>query len=167
MVSPFEAALLGFVALGPVSRYGVMKLIRSQSLYWSGSPGAVYSALGRLEEKGLIGEVGSNDPKLYEMTELGFEAALEFLKTPVPAEKLVLDPGLIRMKLRGLQDFSPTDRTDFYVQQLDEYSKAVLLVMEKQGTSGKKINQELSALAVAQLRLEADFIRRLLAQELG
>ena len=89
MISPFEATLLGVVAPQPVSRYEVMKAIQSQSLYWSGTPGAVYSALVRLKETDLIEEVGLTDPKLYRITELG-KKAYSFLTIPVSPDKLIL-----------------------------------------------------------------------------
>ena len=167
MMSPFEATLLGIIASKPMSRYEIMKAIQSQSLYWSGSPGAVYSALGRMLEKGLVQELESTNPKVYEITALGMKEGYNFLITPAPAAKLILDPSLVRMKLRGLQEFTEADRIGFYHAQLEEYSKAEKLVVEKQlGYVGKKISQDLSELALEHLRLEANLIKTLLAEEL-
>ncbi|HHT91865.1 MAG: PadR family transcriptional regulator [Bacillota bacterium] len=165
MISPFEATLLGVVAPQPVSRYEVMKAIQSQSLYWSGTPGAVYSALVRLKETDLIEEVGLTDPKLYRITELG-KKAYSFLTIPVSPDKLILDPSVVRMKIRGLQNFSAQERITFYFRQVTEYSGAFVLVIEKRGASGNAMDQELSNLVVGQLRLEVDLMKRRLAKEL-
>ena len=168
MITPFEATLLGIVAHKPISRYGVMKAIQQQSLYWAGSPGAVYSALGRMLEKGLIEVVENTDPKIYKITDLGLEVGHSYLKTPVPASKLILDPSLIRIKLRGIHDLPASDRIRFYEAQLEEYRQAKQLVHDKQlGFSGTEIVRELSTLALRQLGLEADFILKLLDRVRG
>lgn len=167
MISPFEATLIGILEYQPATRYEVMKAIQSQSLYWAGSPGAVYSALGRMLRKGLLEEVVSTDPKAYKITALGIEVGHDFLITPAPAAKLVLDPSLVRMKLRGLQEFSAADRIGFYQMQLEEYSKAEQLVTDRQmGYAGRKIGRDLSELALEQLELEENLIRKLLAEEI-
>lgn len=168
MLSPFEATLIGILAQGPASRYDVMKLIQKQSLYWAGSSGAVYSAIERLEDKGMLQVQPATHPPIYEVTEKGFTAGYEFLRTVVPAEKLVLDPALVRLRIRGLQSFSPNDRITYYKAQLSEYAKAKQSVREREkGFTGNRVLRRLSNLAISQLELEEDFIQTLLDEELA
>ncbi len=165
MISSFEATLIGILEYQPITRYEVMKAIQSQSLYWAGSPGAVYSALGRLSKKGMIREIEDTKPKIYEVTPLGLQKGIEFLNTPVSAAKLVLTPDLIRMKLLGLQKRSEAERVTFYRAQLEEYAKADDLLRSKSVASMRiKIGKGLTELAAAQLRLEAEFIEALLSE---
>ena len=167
VISPFEATLLGILAEGPASRYEVMKLIQTQSLYWAGSAGAVYSAIDRLFRKGMLQIKESTEPRLFEITALGLEKGYEFLKSVVPAEKLVLDPCLVRLRVRGLDGFSSSDRVEYYRAQLGEYVKAKKLVNAKEkGFTGKDIVKRLSDVAIAQLNLEEVLLKELLNEEL-
>ncbi|NMB00711.1 MAG: PadR family transcriptional regulator [Firmicutes bacterium] len=168
MISPFEATLLGVLYSRPGSRYDVMKVIQNQSLYWAGSPGAVYSALARLADKGMVEKVELGEPTIYRTTHSGFGAFQGFVRTPVQAEKLVMEPALLRLKLRGLVFLSPEDRVEFYQAQLQELENAVEMVEMRRGLNSKlQISQDLSDLAIAQLALESDLIKKLLAQDLG
>lgn len=164
MLSPFEATLIGILADAPASRYDVMKVIQSQSLYWAGSPGAVYSALDRLVNRGMIQEVEGSDPKQYKVTAIGFQSGYQFLTTPVPAAKLIVDQSLVRLKLRGIKEFSPPDQVEFFQRQLEEYPKAVKMIQEKRGGRFERpICRDLVELAIAQLTLEENLIKKLLA----
>lgn len=69
-------------------------------------------------EKGILREVESTEPRIHEVTPFGLELGFKTLKTPVPAAKLVLDPSLVRLRIRGLQEFSVADRIEFYQTQL-------------------------------------------------
>ena len=48
-------ALLGLIEQKPASGYDLRKIFSSTSMkYYSDSPGAIYPALGRLEQQGLL-----------------------------------------------------------------------------------------------------------------
>ena len=144
-----------------------MKMIQNQSLYWAGSPGAVYSALARLVDKKLIERLDGEEPSIYKTTAAGRRALLAYAGIPVPARKLIVDPSLVRAKLRILYEFSAADRLVFYERQLVEYPKAKQLVLDKRtGNLGRPISQELSDLALTQLEMEHQFILGLKKQEL-
>ena len=72
-----EYALLGLLHQQPQSGYDLRKILETTALgNYSGSPGAIYPALGRLEKHGLIeGEVDSSKEmrprKVFRPTEAG------------------------------------------------------------------------------------------------
>jgi DNA-binding PadR family transcriptional regulator len=72
-----EYALLGLVQQHPQSGYDLRKVFETTALgSYSGSPGAIYPALRRLERKGLVeGEVDSTKAlrpkKVFHVTEAG------------------------------------------------------------------------------------------------
>lgn len=167
MLSAFEATILGFLSVKPGSRYELMRAVQNQSLYWAGSPGAVYSALERLEKKGMIEELETTGTKKFAATDLGHRSLKTFASEPVNAVKLVLDPVLLRIKLRISVVLASTERIEVYRRQLAEFPKAEKIIQTRRlGNIGRKISQDISDLAIAQLELEADLIRNLINEEL-
>ena len=166
MISGFEASILMFIGAGSWSRYDIMKGIQNQSIYWAGSPGAVYSAIARLEEKGFLKGTTATELKSFEITPTGLKTLSNFLLAPIPASKLLLDPVLLRVKLRGLADFELVAKDAFYRAQLSELEKAIAMAKEKHGCDAEKsIARDISNLVVAQLQLEHDLVRRLLIKD--
>lgn len=168
MISAFEASLLGYISSRPSSRYDIMKGIQHQIVYWAGSPGAVYSAIGRLETKGMLQEVEGAGTKIFEITPYGYTTLKDFLTSPVSASKLLLDPVMLRVKLRGLAHLGAADRIAFYQIQKKEITKAKNRVgARRTGVFGMAITETLSDLIIAQLGLEEDLINQLLADDLA
>lgn len=162
MITAFEATILGFLTNRQSSRYEIMKAFQTTSFYWSGSPGAVYSAIGRLEQRELLRYVDSEHTKTYEITDLGKKKLQEFLKVPVPATKLLVDPTLLRIKLRGLEHLSTQDGISFCEAQLIELISAKDIVIEKrQLHPHSRISLRLADLALAQLDLEWKLVKEL------
>lgn len=163
MISPFEASLLGYITSRPSSRYDIMKGVQNQIIYWAGSPGAVYSAIERLEKKGMLEEMDSLNIKTYQITENGAKILAEFLLEPIVASKLLLDPVQLRVKLRGANHLELDRQHIYYKQQKKEVKKAINMVKEKRdGNFGQKITQELSDLVIGQLELEANLLSQLI-----
>lgn len=166
MISPFEASILGFFRQGSFSSYDLVKLFRDNSFYWSGSPGAVYSAVRRLEEAGLIYVRSHEKAKLYGVTSAGEEALRAFCKVPVPSQQVIVDPIALRVKLRGSIYLERDERVAFYEKQLQELEAAVHIIKSKQvGLASDSMSFQLAELAVEQLGLERRFIRNLIAAE--
>lgn len=167
MISAFEATILGFLAGRPCSRYEIMKAFQTTSIYWSGSPGAVYAAITRLEKQGLLQEVDSIGTITFEVTTSGLKALQAFLNVPVPSGKLFLDPVSLRIKIRGLGHLSVTERVHFCQAQLVEINEAKRVITERQQASlQSKINQRLAKLALDQLSLEHELLSTLLIEGL-
>lgn len=162
MISAFEATILGFVSGKPSSRYDLMKAFQNNSMYWSGSPGAVYGAIARLEEKSMLQEMDVTGTKTFEVTDLGLAALRKFMKVPVPAAKLFLDPALLRIKLRGLDHLSDEECRSFLRDQLHELKEAKQVISERrERIIQSEISQDLADLALVQLTLEEELIQKI------
>lgn len=79
-------AALGMLSFGPKSAYEISQSIqRSTKHFWAESDGQLYPNLKKLAEEGLITvrqdeASGQPNKKVYEMTEAGHEALIEWLK---------------------------------------------------------------------------------------
>ena len=98
-LTDFEQVLLGIIASGPCSGYGLKKVFSSSpASVYQPSPGALYPALRRLEGRGLLHaekkvSSGHRELRLYQVTEAGLGAHLEWLQQPVAAETVAADLG--------------------------------------------------------------------------
>ena len=88
-----EYALLGLLCRQPMTGYDIKKTIdKSLRLFWSGSYGSIYPALGSLAEKGLIraSDVSTNDrtKTAYAVTDEGRACVREWLAQPAQREQV-------------------------------------------------------------------------------
>ena len=108
-LSPLEGALLGLLGQAPRSGYDLRKAFAETPLRtFSDSPGAVYPALARLEDRGLLGLVASEKAsprrrRALRLTRRGRAALLAWLRRPVRREDLVTgaDPAILRFAFLG------------------------------------------------------------------
>src|SRR4029077_10175770 len=106
-LTDFEQVLLGVIASEPRSGDGLKKMFNSSpASVYQPSPGALYPALRRLEERGLLHaekqvSSGRRALRLYQVTEAGLAAYLEWLRKPVVPETVRADLG------QHLMRFSP------------------------------------------------------------
>lgn len=137
-LTTLEYALLGLVAMAPMSGYDVRRLFATTPLaHFSSSPGAIYPALRRLEKRGLLKAAldrttETRPRRVYSLTPAG-EAALEaWLRQPVTREELVRGEGapILRFSLAGqrlprreLLAYLETYRRalEAYVEELEGY----------------------------------------------
>jgi DNA-binding PadR family transcriptional regulator len=102
--SPLTLAVMGMLFQWPQSGYDLMKQFESTSIgNCSSSPGAVYPALKRLEEAGLIaGEVENEDTlrprQVYHVTDAGKEALRECLADPVTRYDVTRNQGMVILR---------------------------------------------------------------------
>jgi len=89
-VTELEYCVLGIVwEGGPLTAYEVAKpFAESPSSYWSGSAGAIYPLVRRLEEKGFLrgksAQWNSRRKRVLTITEQGLAALREWLAPPFP-----------------------------------------------------------------------------------
>jgi DNA-binding PadR family transcriptional regulator len=107
------AALAEFAKRGPTTSYAVTRTFReSPSEFWSGSAGAVYPMVRRLEKRGLLqsesAEQGRRERKDYSITPLGRAALEHWLLDGERAAGLGFDP--LRTRLIYLDLVSPAQR---------------------------------------------------------
>jgi DNA-binding PadR family transcriptional regulator len=118
-LSELEAVVLGLVwAQGPCTAYSVRLTVkRSLSTQWSGSAGAVYPAVVRLEDRGLIRSravlTGRRRSMELEITRSGIGALRTWIGPPIAeiAAGIPVDP--LRTRLRFLEVLPPAKRAAF------------------------------------------------------
>ncbi|HEY2662937.1 MAG TPA: PadR family transcriptional regulator [Candidatus Binataceae bacterium] len=128
-------ALLGLLQQKPSSGYDLVKTFSRNPIgRFSSSPGAIYPALRRLEERQLIiGRIdsgsGMRQRKTFRPTAAGRSALKMWLKRPIKREDVVR--GMEELLLRfALMDGVLTDaQTLRFLEALDEQLRAYLAVL--------------------------------------
>jgi DNA-binding PadR family transcriptional regulator len=150
-ISLLGYALMGWLSTKPSSGYDLRKIFALTPLRtFSDSPGAIYPALRRLEERGLIrGHVedgaGLRRRKIYRLSAVGVSALKKWLSQPVTVEDVIrgmdelmlrfafMDPVLGRSASREF--LSALERElKSYVPTLRQYLKSE---QSKMPTSGR------------------------------
>jgi len=116
MVSELEHVVLGVVRLKqPCSAYAIrMVFAKSPSRHWSGSAGAIYPLVRRLEGRRFLKSTqrkgDRRKTRLYRLTLKGRNRLGAWLRPPLPdaAELMVLDP--VRVRLRFLETVEVRER---------------------------------------------------------
>ena len=144
-LTDFEQVLLGVIADEPRSGYGLKKLFNSSpASVYQPSPGALYPALRRLEERGLLHaekqvSSGRRALRLYQVTEAGLAVYLEWLRKPVVPETVGADLGQHLMRFSLMESYLERaeviafladlgDALDGFVRGMEQF------VVSRQGT---------------------------------
>jgi DNA-binding PadR family transcriptional regulator len=129
--SALSLAILGIISLEPVSGYDIRKVFLTTPMgHFSTSPGAIYPALKRLEESGLIKGCTEKKntlrpKKTYTLTDEGQKTLKEILSQPVTYEDVVwrLEEMVLRFAFIG--DVLGRKRSIQFLKelslQIDEY----------------------------------------------
>ena len=110
-LTDFEQVLLGVIASEPRSGYGLKKVFSSSpASVYQPSPGALYPALRRLEERGLLHadkqvSSGRRALRLYQLTDAGLAVFLEWLRTPVVPETVGAELGQHLMRFSLMEGY--------------------------------------------------------------
>jgi DNA-binding PadR family transcriptional regulator len=107
--SALSLAILGIISLEPVSGYDIRKVFQTTPMgHFSTSPGAIYPALKRLEESGLIrGNIEKRNilrpRRTYTLTEKGRKILKEILAQPLTQKDIVwrLEEMILRFAFIG------------------------------------------------------------------
>jgi PadR family transcriptional regulator, regulatory protein AphA len=105
-MSTLTYALLGILAEGPQTGYGLLKHFRGSLNYaWPASHSQIYPELARLQKQGLIRQTaeGARGAKTYEITEGGLAAVRTWLRETEPNRSVRSEP-LLRIFLLWLLD---------------------------------------------------------------
>jgi DNA-binding PadR family transcriptional regulator len=109
-LTDFEQVLLGVIAGGPRSGYGLKKMFdASPAGVYQPSPGALYPALRRLEDRGLLQaekkvSSGRRSQRLYHVTEAGRAVHVDWLRQPVVPDTVATDLGLHLMRFALMEN---------------------------------------------------------------
>lgn len=129
--SALSLAILGIISLEPVSGYDIRKIFRATPMgHFSASPGAIYPALKRLEQNGLInGHIEKKNtlrPKrTYSLTEKGCKTLEKILAQPVTREDIVWRLEEMMLRFAFIGDVLGRNQSlrflDELASQIDEY----------------------------------------------
>ncbi len=114
---------------GPCSTYQVRKsFLESPTPTWSGSAGAIYPAVRRLERAGLLrsrkADRDGRGTRLYRITTAGRRALEAWLTPPLPDDAVGISSDPVRTRVLFLEVLPPARRRKFLdgvERQLDEH----------------------------------------------
>ena len=128
-MSTLTYALLGILAEGPQTGYGLLKHFRGSLNYaWPASHSQIYPELARLLEQGLIRQAakGPRGSKTYEITDGGLAAVRSWLRDTEPNRSVRSEP-LLRIFLLWLLD---PGETAAYLRGELEHLRGLLAELE-------------------------------------
>ena len=139
-LSRLELTLLGLTSNGgPCTAYWLRcQFQKSPSSFFSGSAGAVYPAVERLEKGGLIAATtrrqGRRVSRRYTLTGTGTKALQEWLLPPLPQEDVTFTMDPVRTRVYYLDALSPEGRRRFVEEALAQArSRAAVVRVEVDG----------------------------------
>jgi DNA-binding PadR family transcriptional regulator len=130
-LSELEGCVLGYLwKHGPCTAYAVRKeMLESPSSHWSGSAGAIYPLLERLEDGGLVASRktsrGDRQHWLYELTKSGRDCLTEWLSPPLGRDLISVAPDPLRTRVYFLGALSPRQRARFLAQARENLERHI------------------------------------------
>ena len=118
--SELEGVVLGHLwKHGPSTPYSIRKeLLQAPSSHWSGSAGAIYPLLARLEERGIVRSRkamrGDREGWRYALTARGTHRFLEWLGPPLLGEVVSIAADPLRTRVHFLGALSRRKRETFF-----------------------------------------------------
>ncbi len=173
-LTELEGTVLGVVwAHHPCTPYQVRReFLDSPSPHWSGSSGAIYPLMVRLEAAGLVRSqphaTGSRKSRLYSVTPAGRAALIRWVGPPVTEEVVAVPPDPIRARVAFLTALPKARRRKFLEESAARIAEILALYEEgvAQGRVGGP-NFELMALgAIAMQKTRLEWIRGVLKTSL-
>ena len=126
-LTPFEHILLGLICTAPASGYDLKRIFAATPMgIYQPSSGTLYPALRRLEQKGLVkaqvpsgqGGQSARHRRVYEPTQAGRAAHLNWLRTPVEPGTVAHDLGLHLMRFVMMEHLLPPEEVITFLQDL-------------------------------------------------
>jgi len=126
-LTTLEYIILGLLSLTPQTGYGIISVMERAASRWSGSPGAIYPALKRLEGQGIISShiAASNDARprrLYRVLPPGEQMLDDWLRLPVTRAAILDERDLSLLKFTFAERRLTVEEV---LAWLDAYEKAV------------------------------------------
>ncbi len=141
-MTELEGTVLGVVwARQPCTPYQVRReFTESPSPHWSGSAGAIYPLMARLEEAGLVVSVahatGARPSRLYRVTPAGRRRLRRWVGPPVPAELVGAPPDPLRTRIAFMTVLPAAERLAFLKEIETRLVK--LLAVEEAGAAERR-----------------------------
>src|SRR5215472_679595 len=143
-LTPFEHVLLGLICTAPSSGYDLKRIFAATPMgIYQPSSGTLYPALRRLEQKGLVraqaqsgqGGQSARHRRVYEPTQTGRAAHLNWLRTPVEPATVSHDLGLHLMRFVMMEHLLPPEEVLTFLQSFAD-ALAALITQLKQYSGG-------------------------------
>lgn len=137
-VSRLGYALLGLLQQQPASGYELRKIFSATSMKtYSDSPGAIYPALQRLEEDGLIrGAIqqgaGLRRRRMFRLTKAGLSALTKWITRPVTVEELVWSEQEILLRFAFSEGVVGADGAHALLKSLEAALKTYLPALRQE-----------------------------------
>ncbi len=128
-ISLLGYALLGLIQQKPVSGYALRKQFTATPMgSFSDSPGAIYPALRRLEQQGLVLSTvedgsGLRRRRIYRISSSGTAALKEWFAQPVGRDDLVRRMGELMLRFAFLGESSEAEAAVRFLSSLHEQLK--------------------------------------------
>ncbi len=155
-LTSFEHILLGLICLAPSSGYDLKRIFAVTPMgIYQPSSGALYPALRRLELKGLVrvqapagaGAESARRRRVYEPTQAGQAAHMDWLRTPVEAATVSRDLGLHLMRFVMMEHLFTSEEVIEFLQSLADELAALVAQLE-QYAAGTDLGSRHPALAL-------------------
>lgn len=139
-LTPFEHILLGLICTAPASGYDLKRIFATTPMgIYQPSSGTLYPALRRLEQKGLVkaqaasgqGDQSARHRRVYEPTQTGRAAHLNWLRTPVEPVTVSHDLGLHLMRFVMMEHLLAPEEVITFLQDLADTLAALTAQLEQ------------------------------------
>jgi len=146
-LSRMEYSVLGQIANGaPCTAYWIRRQFQlSRSSFFSGSAGAVYPAVRRLRERGLVAAAAVQSDRRaaehYSLTKSGRNTLREWLCAPIPSEDVTFTVDPLRNRVYSLELLSAQQRRAFVsdaLGQLREFLDVTIDEAEEKRLAGDR-----------------------------
>jgi DNA-binding PadR family transcriptional regulator len=171
-LTELEGCVLGLIwELAPCTAYTLrQELLQSHSPYWSGSAGAIYPLVARLERQRLVRAkdraTGKRRSKAYELTPAGLRRLVQWLGPPLTDETVGVPMDPLRTRVRFLGALPPASRAAFLADAEARMRDRLTRMEKPSGASDPKANlyEELNERgAVAMMRARLEWVREVAA----
>ena len=139
-LTSFEQILLGLICLVPSSGYDLKRMFASTPMgIYQPSSGALYPALHRLEQQGLVraqaaaseGAASARRRRVYEPTAIGRAAHSSWLGIPIEPATVGRDLGLHLMRFVMMEHLLPEEKVIAFLQSLADALAAFIEQLER------------------------------------
>jgi len=149
-LTSFEHILLGLICLAPSSGYDLKRIFAVTPMgIYQPSSGALYPALRRLEQKGLIQAQGPSERagqsarnrRVYEPTQPGLAIHTSWLRAPVEPATVARDLGLHLMRFVMMEHLFPREDVLRFLRTLAAALAALIAELDKYPAAADQDNR--------------------------
>ncbi|MBL8510402.1 MAG: PadR family transcriptional regulator [Betaproteobacteria bacterium] len=133
-LTPLQYAILGLIHMQPSTGYAIRKIFAESPMgNYSASQGAIYPALAKLVDAGLINPASTglkraHETRIYQITTTGQQMLMDWLRQPLSIEDMVRNPDLFMLRFAFLSVLEDTVET---IQQLKSFAQAMKQGLEE------------------------------------